>query len=129
MNILTNGTTAKFYCTLTDMVTLSNPNYLFVFRNRATNQIIAFVKTPAQDLSAFKSRVNRFDIDVDSVFTGAAHGIWDYDIYEQASAVNVDPTGLNALETGYFTYQPASEYKDNQYYNGTASATTTVYNG
>lgn len=128
MQQFTKGSTVKFYSTLTDMQSLATPNYLLYFKNRATKEVVAWVQLYATDISSYKYRYNRFDIIVNTYFSTATEGIWDYAIYEQASTSNTVITGLTMLEQGNIYLNPAStnynpvKYsgQDNQYkvYNG-----------
>lgn len=97
---LTKGQTQNIILTLTEKQLLNNPNYLFVFENRSTNTEIKFVKLNNTDTSAYKDRFNQFSIVVNSYFNTALNGQYTYTIYEQASTSNLNPTGLNLLESG-----------------------------
>lgn len=85
---------------MTEKQTLTSPNYLFIFENRSTNTEIKFVKLNATDTSAYKDRFNQFSIVVNTYFNTALNGQYTYTIYEQASTSNLNPTGLNLLESG-----------------------------
>lgn len=85
---------------MTEKQLLTNPNYLFVFENRSTNVDIKFVRLNNTDISAYKERYNEFTIVVNSFFNTALNGQYTYTIYEQASTSNLNPVGLNLLETG-----------------------------
>jgi hypothetical protein len=100
MMILTISATQSVYLTLKEKQTLATPNYLFVFTQRTTNDVIAFVKLNNTDISAHKERYNEFSIVVNSYFNTSLNGQYTYSIYEQASTSNLNPTGLNLLETG-----------------------------
>jgi hypothetical protein len=97
---LTKGQTNTIILTLTEKQLLSNPNYLFVFTNRSTNNIIKFVVLNASDLSLYKDRYNEFSIVTNTNFSSALEGQYTYEVYEQASSSNTNITGLNKLETG-----------------------------
>jgi hypothetical protein len=97
---LTKGQTQNIILTLTEKQTLTNPNYLFIFENRSTNTDVAFVKLNNTDISAYKERYNEFSIVVNSYFNTSLNGQYTYSVYEQASTSNLNPTGLNLLETG-----------------------------
>jgi hypothetical protein len=97
---LTKGQTQNIILTLTEKQTLTNPNYLFVFENRSTNIDVKFVKLNNTDISAYKERYNEFSIVVNSHFNTSLNGQYTYSVYEQASTSNLNPTGLNLLETG-----------------------------
>jgi len=96
----TKGETNTIVLTLTEKQLLTNPNYLFVFTNRSSNEVISFVKLNATDLSSYKDRFNEFSIVTNTYFNTALEGQYTYEIYEQASTNNTNPSGLNKLETG-----------------------------
>jgi hypothetical protein len=97
---LTKGQTQNIILTLTEKQMLTNPNYLFVFENRSTNTEVKFVKLNNTDISLYKDRYNEFSIVVNSHFNTSLNGQYTYSVYEQASTSNLNPTGLNLLETG-----------------------------
>ena len=96
----TKGETNTIVLTLTEKQLLTNPNYLFVFTNRSSNEVVSFVKLNATDLSSYKDRFNEFSIVTNTYFNTALEGQYTYEIYEQASTSNTNPSGLNKLETG-----------------------------
>jgi hypothetical protein len=105
--LLTISATQSVYLTLTEKQTLASPNYLFLFTQRTTNDVIAFVKLNNTDISAHKDRYNEFSLVTNTHFT--LEGEYHYAIYEQTSTSNVNP--LNAttlLETGIARVIPAS---------------------
>jgi hypothetical protein len=53
---LTKGETNTIVMTLTEKQLLTNPNYLFVFTNRSSNNVIKFVVLNASDISQYKDR-------------------------------------------------------------------------
>ena len=97
---LTKGATQFMYLTLTDKELLTNPNYLFVFRSRSTNTEVKFVLLNNTDISLFKERYNKFSLVTNTYFNTSLIGQYTYEIYEQASTSNTNPTGLNMLESG-----------------------------
>lgn len=96
----TKGQTQNIILTLTEKQLLTNPNYLFVFTNRSANTEVKFVKLNATDLSLYKDRYNEFSIVTNTNFGSSLNGQYVYQIYEQASTSNTNPSGLNLLETG-----------------------------
>ena len=97
----TKSSTSTIVLTLTEKQTLTNPNYLFWFKSRGTNQEVKFVVLNAADLSTHKERYNEFDIVVNTNFGSSPEGDWEYKIYEQASSVNLDPSlATSLLERG-----------------------------
>ena len=99
MLVINKGVNSIIVVTLTEKQLLTAPNYLFVFTGRTTNTQVKFVILNALDLSIAKNRYNRFLIDED-LFATAKIQDYIYNIYEQSSVENLDPTGLNLLETG-----------------------------
>jgi hypothetical protein len=97
---LTKGQTQNIILTLTEKQLLTNPNYLFVFTNRSANTEVKFVRLNNTDISQFKDRYNEFSIVTNTNFSTALNGQYDYDIYEQTSTSNLNPAGLNLLESG-----------------------------
>jgi hypothetical protein len=97
---LIKGQTQNIILTLTEKQLLTSPNYLFIFENRSTNTEIKFVRLNNTDISSYKERYNEFTIVVNSFFNTALNGQYTYTIYEQASTSNLNPTGLNLLESG-----------------------------
>jgi hypothetical protein len=97
---LTKGATQNIILTLTEKELLTNPNYLFVFTNRSANTEVKFVKLNNTDISQYKDRYNEFSIVTNTNFNTALNGQYDYDIYEQTSTSNLNPAGLNLLESG-----------------------------
>ena len=121
---LTKGQTQFIYLTLTEKQTISSPNYLFTFKNRSTNTEVKFVLLNNADTSLYKDRYNKFSIKVDKYFSGKPRGQWNYNVYQQTSASNIDPTGLTLLESGimwlndeeeiFTEYQTKDTYKIRQ---------------
>ena len=100
MIYLTKGETNNIILTLTEKQLLTDPNYLFIFTNRSSNCEIKFIKLNATDTSLFKERFNEFSIVTNTYFKNELEGQYTYEVYEQASSSNLNPTGLNKLETG-----------------------------
>lgn len=61
-----------------------------------------------------------------AVFQGQQTGIWNYKVYEQASATNTDTTGLTLTEEGFVKLVGASVTTDT-YTEG--NSTFEIYNG
>jgi hypothetical protein len=97
---LTKSETNTIVMTLTEKQLLTNPNYLFVFTNRSSNNVIKFVVLNASDTSLYKDRYNEFSIVTNTNFSSALEGQYTYEVYEQVSTSNLNITGLNKLETG-----------------------------
>lgn len=121
---LTKGATQYMYLTLTEKELLTNPNYLFVFRSRSTNTEVKFVLLNAADVSLFKERYNKFSLTTNTYFNTSLIGQYTYEVYEQASTNNTNPSGLNMLESGimmlneavtvYTTYTTTDTFKIRQ---------------
>jgi hypothetical protein len=97
---LTKGQTQNIILTLTEKQLLTNPNYLFVFTNRSANTEIKFVRLNNTDISQYKDRYNEFSIVTNTNFSTSLNGQYDYEVYEQTSTSNLNPSGLNLLESG-----------------------------
>jgi hypothetical protein len=114
---LTKGATEFIYLTLTEKETIPTPNYLFVFKNRSTNNEVKFVLLYAADVSQYKERYNKFSIKVDKYFSSKPRGQYSYYVYEQTSTSNQDITGLTLLESGVMwlneTENVYTEYQTN----------------
>ena len=114
---LTKGATEFIYLTLTEKETIPTPNYLFVFKNRSTNNEVKFVLLYAADTSQYKERYNKFSIKVDKYFSSKPRGQYSYSVYEQTSTSNTDITGLTELESGVMwlneTENVYTEYQTN----------------
>ena len=105
---LTKGVTQFMYLTLTEKELLTNPNYLFVFRSRSTNTEVKFVLLNNTDISLFKERYNKFSLVTNTYFNTSLIGQYTYEIYEQASSSNTNPSGLNMLESGIMMLNEAA---------------------
>jgi hypothetical protein len=122
-----NDSAAVLILTLTELVTLASPNYLFYFKHVTTQEEITFVKTSAQDESPAPARYNQFTIDANSVFAAATTGEWHYKVFEQVSASNVDITQTGKrLEIGKLLLEPAEDFAFDKY---NEPQTFQTYNG
>jgi hypothetical protein len=83
------GTVINVLLPLKDAETLTNPNYLFRFVQRTTNDEIAFIKLQSSDTSPFPNRYRKFSFNVDQLF-GEQIGEYYFYVYEQASTTNLD---------------------------------------
>jgi hypothetical protein len=114
---LTKGATEFIYLTLTEKETIPTPNYLFIFKNRSTNNEVKFVLLYAADVSQYKERYNKFSIKVDKYFSSKPRGQYSYSVYQQTSTSNTDITGLTLLESGVMwlneTENVYTEYQTN----------------
>jgi hypothetical protein len=122
-----DDTSAEMILTLTEKVTLTDPYYLFVFTHVTTKDVVAFVKSVADDESGFQSRYNKFTIDPSTVFEDKLPGEWHYKVYEQEDAENTDVTlAGDEIECGKLMLLPANEFEFSKYDSPT---TYKVYNG
>ncbi len=122
-----DDTAAVMILTLTEFVSLPAPYYLFVFTHVTTNEVVAFVKAEIDDESDYPQRYNQFTINAATLFNGKQPGEWHYKVYEQASAVNVDPGTAGAiLEYGKLYLDRTAEFSYTQYDSATSYK---VYNG
>jgi hypothetical protein len=109
--------------TLTESTTLTNPYYLFVFTNVSTKVEYKINVNSTSDASAYKDRFNEFSFNTITLFATAQAGQFSYEVYEQSSSSNLDPSGLNLVECGKMLLQPATNLIKQGY------APTTTYKG
>ena len=123
MIVLTKGDFKNIYFTGSESALLTNPYFLFIFTNRVTQEVVKFVITNESTLK----RYDVFVLDVDSKFANSETGMWTYQIYEQLSSTNTDPTGLNMVEDGYMYLNSAITFEPTTY--NEQSNTFITYNG
>lgn len=104
---LVKGQSKDVIVTLTELTTIANAFYLFVFTHETTKAVINVIKNSSSDLSQFKYRYNKFTFD-SSLFANASIGKYTYTVYEQLSSINTNTTGLNAIEFGKMDLNEAS---------------------
>lgn len=122
-----DDTAAVMILTLTELVSIPTPYYLFVLTHVTTKDQVKFIKSEADDESDYQDRYNQFTINAATVFDSKQPGEWHYKVYEQESAVNLDPALSGAvLEYGKLLLDRATEFEYSMY-NQTASYK--VYNG
>ena len=115
MIYLVRGQNSQIVLTLTEKQLLTNPNYLFRFVHRSLNTEVKFVILNAADTSAYKDRFNQFTLTTNTYFANYDSGEWEYYIYEQTSTTNLDPTGLNLLETGIMRLSDSTTFSFTTY--------------
>lgn len=116
MIYLTKGQTNSIILTLKEKQTLTNPNYLFVFTHRGTNIVRSFVLLQASNISTHKERYDEFSIVANTYFTNYDSGEWEYEIYEQTSTTNTDPSlATSKLETGIMRLDEATDFTYTKY--------------
>lgn len=122
-----DDTAVDLILTLTENVSLNQPSYLFVFTHVLTKDVVAFVKTEADDLSNYPDRYNKFTINPTILFAGYQPGVWGYTVYEQASPTNISPALSGApLEYGQLLLKRAINFAFTKYDSPTSFKT---YNG
>lgn len=106
-------------------------HYLFEFKN-LTSMVYSYCI--ADDTSAFQDRYNAFTITEMASPTPAnaeveltLEGEYEYKIYGQASASNLDPTGLTMFESGMCIVTGVTTSTPT--YTGNDAQTIAVYNG
>lgn len=116
MIILTKGQSAEnIIVTLNEKKTLSAGYYLFVFTNFTTKEVVSVIYSFLADDSSYPDRFNQFEIDTQTIFGSYDIGQWWYDVYEQASGVNTDISGLTKVECGVMKLNPATEFEFETY--------------
>lgn len=127
MLLLTKGQTSEqIIVTLNEKRTLDTGFYLFRFVHMVTKEVVNVVYSFLDDDSDFQDRYNQFEINTDTVFDAYSPGFWKYLVYEQASAVNTDPTGLTLVERGMMKLLPETEFEFEKYEETTSYK---MYNG
>lgn len=122
-----NDTAVAIILTLTELVTLPEPNFLFVFTHVVTKNVVSFVKTTPDDQSAYQDRYNEFLIDPAVVFAGQQPGEWHYKVYEQTDPVNINPALAGGqLEAGKMILERSADFAYALYNSPTSFKT---YNG
>jgi len=98
-----NTTNTNIALTLTEKVTISNPYFLFEFTKDMTDVsyyvICADTSTETQRYNLFSLTEGGADPTNGNVTLGL-EGFYKYNIYEQASSTNLDPSGLTIVESG-----------------------------
>jgi hypothetical protein len=93
-------TTGNIIATLTELVTVDEPIYDWVFTHVLTKDQVSFSLTEGDDLSDFPARYNWFNIDV----TQFEHvGEWHYVVTEQQTGVILEKGKM--IITREFNYE------------------------
>jgi hypothetical protein len=100
MLVYTKGAQSDTVVTLNELKTIASPYYLFVFKHTTLNEIVTQIANSADDTSDYPSRFNLFQFNTITLFQNKTLGQWSYEVYEQTSSTNTDPTGLNKIECG-----------------------------
>ncbi len=107
MIVYTIGQQSETIVTLNESTTITNPYYLFVFTNLSTKVEYKVIVNSASDSSEYPERVNIYSFNTISLFATAQAGQYSYEVYEQASSTNTNPSGLNLVECGKMKLFPA----------------------
>lgn len=115
--------------TLKEKTTLSPVYYLWQFESKQSGVKRYCIAT---DISQYKERYNEFVITETATPTPtngqinlAEGGEWNYTVYEQSSNSNLNPAGLNIVETGLAKVMPAATTQ----YVHTPANTVAIYGG
>lgn len=106
MLIIVQGQANDIIVTLKEKQTLTNPNFLFVFKNKQSKIVATCI---APDTSDFTYRYNEFSITETVLPNGLNAEVYlpnvnehHYEVYEQVSATNLNPSlADNILEIGF----------------------------
>ncbi len=126
MLLFTFGHTEEVIVTLNEKRTLDTGYYLFVFKNLTTGDVVNKIYAFTEDESPYPARYNNFPLVTSTVFLNQDPGQWRYDVYEQASGTNTDPTGLTCVEKGLMRLKSATAF---EYAENNQPTTFTQYNG
>lgn len=100
--------------TLNEKKTLTSPYYLFVFTHAETKVVVAFVA--GADQSLFQDRYNQFEINTAVKFLNKPDGEWLYEVYEQESDSNINPTlSTSLVENGKMRLRETSDFTYTEY--------------
>ncbi len=117
-----DNTAAKTILTLTEMVTINEPQFIFVFTHVLTKSVVTIVKLESDDESDYPERYNQFTIDAVAEFDEKPTGEWHYKVFE-----SIDGTAQgNLLEQGKLLLGPAQEFEYPQFNTPTSYK---AYNG
>lgn len=123
MIVYTIGQQSDTLVTLNESTTLVNPYYLFVFTNVSTKVVYTQIVNSTSDTSDYPDRINIYSFNTITLFASAQAGQYSYEVYEQASSTNTNPTGLNLVECGKMLLNPATNLIQQGY------EPTTTYKG
>ena len=119
---LTKGQTQTIYFTGTEKATIALPYFLFVFTNRVTEEVIKVMATN----TSTSTRYDKFSLVVNTSFSTATEGTWDYSIYEKLLVSDLTVAGV-VVERGFMALNPATPFTPTEYAG--QSNTFTTYNG
>ena len=113
-----DSTAERILLTLTELVTVVEPIYVFEFTHVLTKDVVSFTKTVDDDFSNYQNRYNEFEINPSVLFNGYQVGEWHYKASEQQTG--------NVLEYGKLLLERANDFGFTTYNNTTTFKT---YNG
>lgn len=106
MVLITQGSAVYIDLTLTELVTISNPYYLFVFENKQTGKID---KCLLSDVSVYPERYNRF-VFIEGTSLTLIAGDYTLQVYQVATATTTIPTtGLLETDIARVSLNPLTE--------------------
>ncbi len=99
--------------TLTEKSTANNPVYHFEFTSVATSNLVTVDFTPADDLSSFPRRFNKFSINTSLLFEGQTPGQWQYKVTETTNNTLLEQGKmiLNGTPLTTIGYEPQVNYQ------------------
>lgn len=112
MITLTQGSTQSIVLTLKEKSTLENPTYRMLCDNVTTKQTVTFEL--GTDLSGFKDRFNKFNVNTSIAFLNQEAGQWNYTTIENISNVVVEVGKLQLNKVSNFefnAYNVSTSYK------------------
>lgn len=113
-----DSTSERIIVTLTELVTVNEPIYVFTFTQVTTKEVATFTRTTDDDFSNYPDRYNEFEIDPSVIFSGKQIGEWHYVVTEQQTA--------NVLEYGKLYLDRAVDFEFTKY---DIATTFKTYNG
>jgi hypothetical protein len=108
MIVYTKGQQSDTLVTLSESTTIVNPYYLFIFTNVSTKVVYTQIVNSTSDTSSYPERINIYTFNTISLFATAQAGQYSYEVYEQASSSNTNPSGLALVECGKMLLNPAT---------------------
>lgn len=106
MVLITQDAAVSIDLTLTELVTITNPYYLFVFTNKQTGKVD---KCLLSDVSVYPERYNRFVFTEGSSLT-LIQGDYTLQVYQVATATTTIPTtGLLETDIARVSLNPLTE--------------------
>lgn len=108
---LTKGNTDKIYFTGSELATISNPYFLFIFTNRITGSVVKFNKAN----ESTNQRIDFVTIITNDYFADYDTGMWEYEIRQKSSGSDVTISGT-IVESGFAYLHTQSEVQPTTYY-------------